>query len=266
MSLGQILRKARESRKLTASQVAAATHMKVQTVEAIEKEDFSSMPAAIYCKGFIKLYAEYLGIDPDPLAREYVERFVAPPPPPPEEITEDPESFSMQTRKDEDLPPIVQDLDEDHAGLDLFSYGKTRTEEPPENLFDHNAMEKTEDMAPPSVRDSISQLSSRLKNAASTLSGKLNEHTARFKESIKISRPEPGPAEEELQHKVDTSPITLPHRKILIISGAIAGIVLVIFLISVIARFLSDGTETIPLEQTEQELILPARLPPPYID
>lgn len=72
MALGKQLQNAREKMKLTASEVAAATYMNVQTVEAIEREDFSGIAAPIYAKGFIKLYAEYVGMDPQPLIQEYL--------------------------------------------------------------------------------------------------------------------------------------------------------------------------------------------------
>ena len=76
MALGEELRRARESKNLTASQVAVGTRMKVQVVEAIDAEDFSKVAAPVYGKGFIKLYAEYVGLDPRPLLQEYVVRFV----------------------------------------------------------------------------------------------------------------------------------------------------------------------------------------------
>ena len=72
-TLGQILKEAREKKGVTASQAAAATRMKIQAVEALERDDFSRMAAPMYAKGFIKLYAEYLGLDPAPLVREYVD-------------------------------------------------------------------------------------------------------------------------------------------------------------------------------------------------
>jgi cytoskeletal protein RodZ len=78
MALGEALRKARQEKSLTASQVAEGTRMKVQIVEALETEDFSKIAAPIYGKGFIKLYAEYVGLDPTPLLSEYTNRFVTP--------------------------------------------------------------------------------------------------------------------------------------------------------------------------------------------
>ena len=76
MALGQQLRAARLQRQLTTSQVAAATRMKIQMVEAIEREDFARIPAPIYGKGFIRLYAELVGLDPRPLIEEYLARWV----------------------------------------------------------------------------------------------------------------------------------------------------------------------------------------------
>ena len=82
MSIGEQLVKARILKKLSASELAAATRMNVQIVNALEQEDFDKIPAAIYGKGFIRLYAEYVGLDPKPLIEEYVMRFISPPPEP----------------------------------------------------------------------------------------------------------------------------------------------------------------------------------------
>lgn len=76
MALGSQLREARMRLGLTTSEIAAATRMKVQIVEAIEREDFSSIAAPIYGKGFIRLFAERVGINPGPLVEEYVAVFV----------------------------------------------------------------------------------------------------------------------------------------------------------------------------------------------
>lgn len=75
MSLGEKLCNGRLAMKQTTSEVAAATRMKVQTVEYLEREEFNKIPAPIYAKGFIKLYAEHVGLDPQPLIDEYMGRF-----------------------------------------------------------------------------------------------------------------------------------------------------------------------------------------------
>lgn len=72
-NLGEILQAEREKQGMTPSEVAAVTHIKVQHIEAIERNDFSRIAAAAYARGFIKLYAEFLELDPAPLIQEYVE-------------------------------------------------------------------------------------------------------------------------------------------------------------------------------------------------
>ena len=71
-SLGSVLRAAREEKLIGLSQAAAATRIKVQMLDALEKNDFGTIAAPIYGKGFIKIYAEYLGLLPGPLIEEYM--------------------------------------------------------------------------------------------------------------------------------------------------------------------------------------------------
>ncbi len=75
MALGTILREAREQQGFSAAQVAEATHMMIQMVEEIEREDFQRIAAPIYGRGFVKLYAEFLNIDAEPLVKEFNEIF-----------------------------------------------------------------------------------------------------------------------------------------------------------------------------------------------
>ena len=72
-SLGQTLRKAREAKGLTPSKVAAETRILVQIVEDIENEDFHRIAAPIYGRGFVRLFAECVGLDPQPLIREFMD-------------------------------------------------------------------------------------------------------------------------------------------------------------------------------------------------
>jgi cytoskeletal protein RodZ len=70
-SIGEQLKQAREAKGSTISQAASATRIKFQHIESIEHNDFSKMAAAAYARGFIKIYAEYLGLDPAPLLELY---------------------------------------------------------------------------------------------------------------------------------------------------------------------------------------------------
>jgi len=70
-TIGQQLKAARDRKGVTASQAALATHLKVQHIEALERDDYSRLTVPTYAKGFLRIYADYLNLDPAPLMREY---------------------------------------------------------------------------------------------------------------------------------------------------------------------------------------------------
>ncbi|MDA0323069.1 MAG: helix-turn-helix transcriptional regulator [Verrucomicrobia bacterium] len=80
-TLGEILREEREKAGLTHSQVAEETRIKVQLIEGLENDDFSHIAATIYGKGFVRLYAELLKLDSQPLVDLYMEQAGESPPP-----------------------------------------------------------------------------------------------------------------------------------------------------------------------------------------
>jgi transcriptional regulator with XRE-family HTH domain len=106
MSLGETLRLAREEKGQTVSQVAEATRMMVQIVEDLEREDFRRIAAPIYGRGFIKLYAEHLGLDAEPLIREFMEIYTGSRPPQVVRRTEVPlDSGSVERLNSEAVAP-----------------------------------------------------------------------------------------------------------------------------------------------------------------
>lgn len=70
-SIGQILKAARERRQISVADVVAATKMTSVFVKAIEADDFGALVAPIYARGFIKLYAVCVGLDPMPLLKKF---------------------------------------------------------------------------------------------------------------------------------------------------------------------------------------------------
>jgi len=71
-TIGQTFKTAREKKRVSLSQAAARTRIKVQILEGMEKDDFSPIPAPAYAKGFIRMYAEFLGLESGPLVNAYV--------------------------------------------------------------------------------------------------------------------------------------------------------------------------------------------------
>ncbi|HEY0382504.1 MAG TPA: RodZ domain-containing protein [Candidatus Elarobacter sp.] len=70
-ALGDEFRSAREARGLTLSDVAEQIHIRSVYLNAIENEDWKSIGAPVYVRGFIRTYARYLGKD----AEDAVGRF-----------------------------------------------------------------------------------------------------------------------------------------------------------------------------------------------
>ncbi|MDR3574813.1 MAG: DUF4115 domain-containing protein [Anaerolineaceae bacterium] len=66
-SVGEQLRNARQERKLTLDQASLATHIKVRYLEALESDQRDLLPSNVQGKGFLRLYADYLGLSVPPL-------------------------------------------------------------------------------------------------------------------------------------------------------------------------------------------------------
>lgn len=61
--VGEILRRARMQLKLTIPQVEIALRIRSQLLEALERSDYSQLPGQVYTIGFVRTYAEFLGLD-----------------------------------------------------------------------------------------------------------------------------------------------------------------------------------------------------------
>ena len=62
-SLGNFLREAREAQGLTFEQIAASTKIQESYLQAIEEEHFQVLPPKVFTKGFVRTYAQTLGLD-----------------------------------------------------------------------------------------------------------------------------------------------------------------------------------------------------------
>lgn len=65
--LGEILRRARLAQGLSIEAVGDATRISRRYLEALEQEQFWILPAPVYARGFLRVYASYLGLDPSQL-------------------------------------------------------------------------------------------------------------------------------------------------------------------------------------------------------
>mgnify|MGYP002682430424 CR=1 FL=1 len=65
--IGEALRSTREHRGLSIDQVAQDTRISPRFLEALEAEQFNELPAPVYVRGFLRSYANYLKLEPQPL-------------------------------------------------------------------------------------------------------------------------------------------------------------------------------------------------------
>ena len=75
--IGNSLREARLRQGIDFSRVEADTKIRGKYLQALEAERFEVLPAETYVKGFLRAYAEYLGLDGQLYVDEYNSRFAA---------------------------------------------------------------------------------------------------------------------------------------------------------------------------------------------
>jgi transcriptional regulator with XRE-family HTH domain len=66
-SIGNLLKNARETKGMTMSEVAFHLKTKTSVIEALEKEQFCLLAAPIYVRGFLRKYAELVGLSQNEL-------------------------------------------------------------------------------------------------------------------------------------------------------------------------------------------------------
>src|SRR3712207_8901473 len=68
--IGSVLEQARKERGLTLDDVEEATKIRKRYLAGLEREDYGVLPDAVYAQGFLKTYANYLGLDGEDLRSE----------------------------------------------------------------------------------------------------------------------------------------------------------------------------------------------------
>jgi transcriptional regulator with XRE-family HTH domain len=85
-SIGAKLKQARELRRLTLQQVSESTKVRPHYLHALENDDLSAISSVAQARGFLRIYAEFLGLSPADLV---------PASRPPDPVTKDRSSGSI---------------------------------------------------------------------------------------------------------------------------------------------------------------------------
>ena len=77
-NLGSRLREERERRRIALATIASDTKISLSLLEELERDDVSHWPSGIFRRSFLRAYVQAIGLDPDPLLREFLERYPDP--------------------------------------------------------------------------------------------------------------------------------------------------------------------------------------------
>ncbi len=110
-TIGQRLKRAREYRHLTLEKAAEVTRIRLQYLQALEADDFSVMPSPVQARGFLRNYADYLGVNLEQALAELQSAAVRPEAP--QEVVFEGEVSRPSTLADPGLPPLGSTAEKD---------------------------------------------------------------------------------------------------------------------------------------------------------
>lgn len=70
-NLGERLKKEREIRGVSLDDIAAATRIQRKFLQALEEGNYEVLPAPVFVTGFLRAYADHLGLDADGIVAEF---------------------------------------------------------------------------------------------------------------------------------------------------------------------------------------------------
>jgi cytoskeletal protein RodZ len=76
-SFGGQLRKLREQRRITLELIEKKTKVSIGLLRSLEKGGCEGWPGGIYSRGYVRAYAEAIGIDPEHVVAAFVECYPA---------------------------------------------------------------------------------------------------------------------------------------------------------------------------------------------
>lgn len=74
-TVGEVLREAREKKLLSLEEIEAATKIRKELLEALEKGQYSKLPPPTFVQGFIKNYGRFLGLNTEKLLAVFRREF-----------------------------------------------------------------------------------------------------------------------------------------------------------------------------------------------
>lgn len=70
-TVGTTLRRQREKKRMGLAELSRVTRIPVATLESIEQDHFDDLPGEVFVRGFLKSYAQSLGLVPEEIVARY---------------------------------------------------------------------------------------------------------------------------------------------------------------------------------------------------
>ena len=74
---GRTLRRLREGMGISLDELSRVTKMSKSTLKAIEEEKLEDLPPWVFLKGFLRIYAKTIGLDPEKVKEDYTKRVLS---------------------------------------------------------------------------------------------------------------------------------------------------------------------------------------------
>jgi len=98
--IGEQLRQARLARGIDLQEIASETRISSRYLEALEKEDFKTLPGVLFARNFARQYAAHVGLDPSLIEKNLEQAFPKEPDPVLEQQTTQHGHIDFQPLKD----------------------------------------------------------------------------------------------------------------------------------------------------------------------
>lgn len=70
-TIGQELSRAREQKRMSVAEISRVTRIPVATLDALEADRFDDLPGEVFVRGFLKSYAQAVGLAPNAILARY---------------------------------------------------------------------------------------------------------------------------------------------------------------------------------------------------
>jgi len=129
LSVGAYLRQERERKNISLDDVAKVTRISLQYLEALERDEFQTLPGSVFARGFLRTYAAHIGLDPNEVLKMYEAQTDSLPSP--EKTEEAPPPKNLEPLAKYILPLVILALG---VGVALFFFFKETTVPPSSSL------------------------------------------------------------------------------------------------------------------------------------